>query len=39
MINMQHIQEKSEWKTWYTAVLIANAVYIVVFYFLTASLA
>lgn len=37
MINTQNMTKKSKWKKWYTAVLIANAVYIIVFYFITAS--
>jgi hypothetical protein len=32
-------QKKEKWNKMYTAVLIANALYIVIFYFITASFA
>ena len=33
-----HTYQKAKWKSWYTLVLIANAIYIIIFYFITMSL-
>jgi hypothetical protein len=30
-----HHYQKARWKNWYTLVLVANAIYIIAFYFLT----
>lgn len=32
-----HDSKKEGWKNWYTLVLVANAIYIIIFYFLTAA--
>ena len=32
-----HGYQKTRWKNWYTLVLVANAIYIIIFYFLTAT--
>ncbi len=37
MHNQNQEQPKQKWSKMYTAVLIANALYIVLFYFITAS--
>lgn len=39
MHNQDQPQEKQKWDKMYTIVLIANALYIVLFYFITASFA
>jgi len=39
MHNHNQPQPKQKWNKMYTAVLIANALYIVLFYFITASFA
>jgi hypothetical protein len=39
MNNQQQPQEKQKWNKMYTIVLLANALYIVLFYFITASFA
>ncbi len=39
MNNQNQPQAKQKWSKLYTAVLIANALYIVLFYFITASFA
>lgn len=39
MRNDDQPQPKQKWSKMYTAVLIANALYIVLFYFITASFA
>ncbi|SDH30394.1 hypothetical protein SAMN04489796_102247 [Winogradskyella thalassocola] len=39
MSNQNQPQTKQKWSKMYTAVLIANALYIVLFYFITASFA
>ncbi len=33
-----HTYQKAKWKNWYTLVLVANAIYIILFYFITVSL-
>jgi hypothetical protein len=33
----EHNYQKAKWQNWYTLVLIANAIYIIIFYFLTAT--
>ena len=30
--------QKAKWKNWYTLVLVANAIYIIIFYLITSSL-
>ena len=37
MHNQDQPQEKQKWNKMYTIVLLANALYIVLFYFITAS--
>ncbi|BAO76938.1 hypothetical protein WPG_2708 [Winogradskyella sp. PG-2] len=39
MNNQDQPQEKQKWNKMYTIVLVANALYIVLFYFITASFA
>lgn len=39
MDKQDQTQPKQKWSKMYTAVLIANALYIVIFYFITASFA
>jgi hypothetical protein len=39
MTNQNNPQKKEKWSKMYTAVLVANALYIVLFYFITASFA
>ncbi len=34
---MEEVKQKLKWKKLYTAVLIANAIYIVLFYLITSS--
>ena len=33
----EHNYQKARWKTWYTVVLVANAIYFIIFYLITAS--
>jgi len=33
-----HNYQKAEWKNWYTLVLVANAIYFIIFYFITSAL-
>jgi hypothetical protein len=37
MHNQEELQEKQKWNKMYTIVLLANALYIVLFYFITVS--
>ncbi len=37
MQNQDQLQEKQKWNKMYTIVLLANALYIILFYFITAS--
>jgi hypothetical protein len=39
MDNQDQPQDKQKWNNMYTIVLLANALYIVLFYFITASFA
>lgn len=39
MHNQDQPQQKQKWNKMYTIVLLANAIYIVLFYFITASFA